>query len=147
MDGVRAMLEHQSFRKPLPMISVEFVMMMNACGSVSRMNLRSANACERVSAVSREILSSFVNAPVTCEIVALRLSSLTMKSMIEQAEQTLDAAARTELLSQICTKINEKALMVSLYTTTYVRAYNADLQGMHCSASGYTMYQDLYWAE
>ena len=77
----------------------------------------------------------------------VRLNDPEIDAMIEQAEQTLDAAARTELLSQICTKINEKALMVSLYTTTYVRAYNADLQGMHCSASGYTMYQDLYWAE
>ena len=77
----------------------------------------------------------------------VRLNDPEIDAMIEQAEQTLDAAARTELLSQICTKINEKALMVSLYTTTYVRAYNADLQGMHCSASGYTLYQDLHWAE
>ena len=68
-------------------------------------------------------------------------------AMIEKAEQTLDSEARTQLLSDICTKINEKSLMVSLYTTTYVRAYNSDLQGMDCSAAGYTMYQDLYWAE
>ena len=77
----------------------------------------------------------------------VRLNDPEIDAMIEQAEKTLDADARTELLSQICTKINEKALMVSLYTTTYVRAYNADLQGMDVSASGYTMYQDLYWAE
>ena len=76
-----------------------------------------------------------------------RLNDPEIDAMINQAEQTLDAAERTALLSEICTKINEKALMVSLYTTTYVRAYNADLQGMDVSASGYTLYQDLYWAE
>ncbi|MBR4875598.1 MAG: hypothetical protein IKU95_03815, partial [Clostridia bacterium] len=76
-----------------------------------------------------------------------RLNDPEIDAMINQAEQTLDAAERTALLSEICTKINEKALMVSLYTPTYVRAYNADLQGMDVSASGYTLYQDLYWAE
>ena len=76
-----------------------------------------------------------------------RLNDPEIDAMINPAEQTLDAAERTALLSEICTKINEKALMVSLYTTTYVRAYNADLQGMDVSASGYTLYQDLYWAE
>ena len=77
----------------------------------------------------------------------VRLNDPEIDSLIEEAEKTLDSEARTQLLSEICTKINEKSLMVSLYTTTYVRAYNSDLQGMDCSASGYTMYQDLYWAE
>lgn len=77
----------------------------------------------------------------------VRLNDPEIDSLIEEAEKTLDSEARTQLLSDICTKINEKSLMVSLYTTTYVRAYNSDLQGMDCSAAGYTMYQDLYWAE
>lgn len=77
----------------------------------------------------------------------VRLNDPEIDAMIEQAEKTLDTAARTELLSQICTKINEKALMVSLYTTTYVRAYHTDLRGMDISAAGYTLYQDLHWAE
>ena len=77
----------------------------------------------------------------------VRMNDAEIDAMIDQAEKTLDAEERTALLSEICTKINEQCPLISLYTTTYVRAYNADLQGMDVSASGYTMYQDLYWAE
>ena len=69
------------------------------------------------------------------------------RQAVSKAMTQLDPEARTATLEEISRKINDKALFVSLYTTTVVRAYDADLQGMRVSASGGILYQDLRWAE
>ena len=77
----------------------------------------------------------------------VRLRDPEIDGLIDKAMTQLDPEARTATLEEISRKINDKALFVSLYTTTVVRAYDADLQGMQVSASGGILYQDLRWAE
>ena len=74
-----------------------------------------------------------------------RISSAEIDSLIDEAMATLDVAARTELVSRINLLVNEACPIVPLYTSTYLRAYDADLGGVNVSASGNMIFSDLCW--
>lgn len=76
-----------------------------------------------------------------------RISDPQIDSLIEQAEATLDEAARTEIVTQISKLTNEATPFMPLYTTSVIRAFNADLQGTAVSAAGLMYYSDLRWAD
>lgn len=76
-----------------------------------------------------------------------RVNDTEIDSLIELAMTQLDTNERAATLEKVCAKVNDQCLMVSLYTSSVIRAYNAQLGGVSVSASGMMLYQDLYWME
>ena len=76
-----------------------------------------------------------------------RLSVPEVDALIEKALVTLDEAERTAVISEISAKVNELNPFIPLYTSTVIRAFDADLQGAKVSSSGRIDYADLHWAE
>ena len=76
-----------------------------------------------------------------------RINDPELDSLIDAAMAQLDTDARTAAVEEICRKVNEQCLMISLYTSSVTRAYNADLGGVAVGANGTMLYQDLYWQE
>ena len=76
-----------------------------------------------------------------------RINDPELDSLIDSAMAQLDTDARTAAVEEICRKVNEQCLMISLYTSSVTRAYNADLGGVAVGANGTMLYQDLYWQE
>lgn len=76
-----------------------------------------------------------------------RLNDPELDSLIDLAMTQLDSAERTKTLEQISAIINDKCPMISLYTSSVIRAYSNELGGAAVSASGEMLYQDLYWVE
>lgn len=76
-----------------------------------------------------------------------RVSDPEIDSLIDLALTQLDPAEKTATLEKVCARVNDQCLMISLYTSSVVRAYNSQLHGADVSASGQMLYQDLSWAE
>ncbi len=76
-----------------------------------------------------------------------RVNDPEIDALIEQAMTTLDTDRRAALMEQVCAKVNGDCLMISLYTSSVIRAYDSRLQGVDVSAAGGMLYQDLRWAE
>ena len=76
-----------------------------------------------------------------------RISVPELDALIEKSLVTLDETERTAVITEISKMVNELNPFDPLYTSTVIRAFNADLQGFDVSAAGRTYYADLHWAE
>ena len=76
-----------------------------------------------------------------------RISVPELDALIEKSLVTLDETERTAVITEISRMVNELNPFTPLYTSTVIRAFNADLQGFEVSAAGRTYYADLHWAE
>lgn len=76
-----------------------------------------------------------------------RVSIPELDALIEKALVTLDEAERTAIITEISTMVNELNTFIPLYTSTVIRAADADLEGLKVSSSGRINYADLHWAE
>ena len=76
-----------------------------------------------------------------------RISVPELDALIEKALVTLDETERTSVVTEISKMVNELNPFNPLYTSTVIRAYNADLQGLEVSSAGRIYYADLHWAE
>ena len=70
-----------------------------------------------------------------------------MNTLIEEANMELDAAERTKKVENIVATVNQDAPQISLYQSVWLRAHDAKLQGVVCSATGYIDWNMVYWAE
>ncbi len=66
-------------------------------------------------------------------------------ALVEQAESTIDEAARTELLHEIIVKVNGLVPQPTLYQSVNFRAFDARLKGVVPSATGYVDFHRCYW--
>lgn len=63
-----------------------------------------------------------------------------------KAKSTLDEAERLAVIEEIVSMVNKATPQISLYQSQWFRAYNADLEGVVCSKTGFTSFNDMYWA-
>lgn len=70
-----------------------------------------------------------------------------MDELILDAQSTLDDDARLEKIENIVSIVNQDAPQISLYQSVWLRAHDAKLQGVVLSGTGYTSYNEMYWAE
>lgn len=70
-----------------------------------------------------------------------------MDNMLAQASSTLDEAARLEEIKKIVATVNQDAPQISLYQSVWLRAYDSDLKGVTLGGTGYTCWNEMYWAE
>ncbi len=76
-----------------------------------------------------------------------RLRSAEMDAAIDALLAETDGATRLQMVGDICRVTNELNLILPLYTSAVIRAYDGRLQGMNVSSSGLTHYNELFWAE
>lgn len=66
-------------------------------------------------------------------------------TMIDNAIATLDEASRGEQVSELEAYLNDLCLYVPLYNDMYIRAYDADLEGVTLNSCFFTDYHRIYW--
>lgn len=66
-------------------------------------------------------------------------------ALVIEASKTIDDAKRLELIEKIVGEANILAPQISLYQSAWIRAYDAKLDGVVCSGSGYAGFNDMYW--
>ncbi|MBQ7796787.1 MAG: ABC transporter substrate-binding protein [Lachnospiraceae bacterium] len=66
-------------------------------------------------------------------------------ALIDEMLVTVDQAKSAELATELAKYLNELCPQVPLYLKNNTRAYNADLQGFNCGASGGTSYYNMSW--
>ena len=76
-----------------------------------------------------------------------RLKNPEVDALIDQACATIDEAEREEVLRQCSTLINELCPQVPLFQDVYIRAYNANLEGVEINAAGFLYFNDVKWKE
>ena len=76
-----------------------------------------------------------------------RLNNPEVDALIDQACATIDEAEREEVLRQCNTLINELCPQVPLFQDVYLRAYNANLEGVEINAAGFPYFNDVKWKE
>ena len=76
-----------------------------------------------------------------------RLNNPEVDALIDQACATIDEAEREEVLRQCNTLINELCPQVPLFQDVYLRAYNANLEGVEINAAGFLYFNDVKWKE
>ncbi len=74
-----------------------------------------------------------------------RINNPELDALIDAASVELDTAKREALISQICVMVNGEAPISPLFTSSVIRAFNSDLQGVKVSASGLLYICDLSW--
>lgn len=75
------------------------------------------------------------------------INSPELDDLVNTAKATLDADARAEIVDEIVGIVNSQSPQVTLYQSTWYRAYDKNLEGILCSATGYVDFCDVYWAE
>ena len=74
------------------------------------------------------------------------INSPELDALVNEAKATLDADARAEIIDEIVGTVNSLSPQVTLYQSIWHRAYDANLDGVLCSATGYVDFCDVYWA-
>ena len=74
-----------------------------------------------------------------------RLNNPEIDALIDEAASTVDSAAREVVLKEVTVQLNELCPQVSLYQDLYLRAYNANLEGVDINAGGNIRFQDISW--
>lgn len=69
-----------------------------------------------------------------------------LDALVNEAKGTLDAQKRAEIIDEIIGIVNSVSPQVTLYQSTWYRAYAKGLEGVLCSATGYVDFCDVYWA-
>lgn len=70
----------------------------------------------------------------------------TMDAMVEEMDKTMDNATRSQQITDIIAYANELCPFVPIYQVNYYRAYNAALQNVVCSATGYVDFCTMSWS-
>lgn len=70
-----------------------------------------------------------------------------MDSLIEAASSNLDADSRVQQIQDIVATVNQDAPQISLYLSVWLRAHDVNLQGVTLSGTGYTSWNEMYWAD
>ena len=68
-----------------------------------------------------------------------------LETLVNQAKMPLDASRRAEIIDEIVGIVNSLSPQITLYQSTWFRAYDKDLDGVLCSATGYANFCDMYW--
>ena len=76
-----------------------------------------------------------------------RLNNPEVDALIDQACAAIDEAEREAVLRQCSTLINELCPQVPLFQDVYLRAYNANLEGVEINAAGFLYFNDVKWKE
>ena len=76
-----------------------------------------------------------------------RLRDAEVDALIDQACAAIDEAEREAVLRQCSTLINELCPQVPLFQDVYLRAYNANLEGVEINAAGFLYFNDVKWKE
>ena len=74
-----------------------------------------------------------------------RLNNPEIDTLIDEAAATVDPEAREVILKEVTVQLNELCPQVSLYQDMYLRAYNANLEGVDINAGGSIRFQDISW--
>lgn len=74
-----------------------------------------------------------------------RLRDPKVDEYLDRASKTIDPEENTRILMECVAYLNDITPLVPLYNTVYVKAYNADLGGANCNATGAAYYHWLYW--
>ena len=74
-----------------------------------------------------------------------RLNNPEIDALIDEAAATVDPEAREVILKEVTVQLNELCPQVSLYQDMYLRAYNANLEGVDINAGGNIRFQDISW--
>ena len=74
-----------------------------------------------------------------------RLNNPEIDALIDEAAATVDPKAREVILKEVTVQLNELCPQVSLYQDMYLRAYNANLEGVDINAGGSIRFQDISW--
>ena len=74
-----------------------------------------------------------------------RLNNPEIDALIDEAAATVDPEAREGILKEVTVQLNELCPQVSLYQDMYLRAYNANLEGVDINAGGSIRFQDISW--
>lgn len=75
------------------------------------------------------------------------INSPAVDAMVEKAESTVDAKVRADILQDIIAAVNDLVPQPSLYQTLIFRAYNAKLEGVVPSATGYIDFHRASWGK
>lgn len=73
------------------------------------------------------------------------LNNPEIDALVLKAKKTLNENDRLALIQEIVAKVNTLSPQISLYQSIWLRAHHKQLQGVVCSATGYTAYNDMYW--
>ena len=76
-----------------------------------------------------------------------RLNDPEVDALIDQAAATIDNEARGKILEELTAKLNIICSQAPLYQDTYLRAYNANLEGVTINAGGYIPFEEIRWKE
>ncbi len=74
-----------------------------------------------------------------------RVSDDVLDGMIERAETLTDEAELIPALREICLYTNDLSLLLPLYTSGVVRAFDSGLKGVEACPTGYVAFQDLHY--
>ena len=66
-------------------------------------------------------------------------------AIIDKMLTTVDVEENTALATEFSKMMNERCPQVPLYLKNNTRAYNAQLEGFNCGASGGTFYEKISW--
>ncbi len=67
--------------------------------------------------------------------------------MIIEMKKTMDTDKRLEIIHKIVERVNDVCPQPSMYQEMYFRAYNADLEGISASRTGYMKFHTAKWKE
>jgi len=73
------------------------------------------------------------------------LSDPNVDQLVLEAQGTIDDNARLKLIEKIIAEVNLLSPQISLYQSVWLRAYDKNLDGVVCSGTGYTAFNDMYW--
>ena len=76
-----------------------------------------------------------------------RLNDPEVDALIDQAAATIDNEARGKILEELTANLNIICSQAPLYQDTYLRAYNANLEGVTINAGGYIPFEEIRWKE
>lgn len=65
--------------------------------------------------------------------------------LVLKAEKTIDEEKRLGLIEDIVARVNQISPQISLFQSVWVRAFHSQLEGVVCSGTGYTAFNDMYW--
>lgn len=74
-----------------------------------------------------------------------RLNNPEVDALIDQAAATIDSKQREEVLQEVTVKLNQLCSQASLFQDMYLRAYNANLEGVAINAGGMMHFEKISW--
>ena len=69
-----------------------------------------------------------------------------LDELVIEVAKIIDEDERLAKITEIVGYVNELSPQVSLYQSVWIRAFDKELEGVVCSATGYTAFNEMYWA-